>query len=747
MSKSWIRILVPLAGAAAVAAAAQAQGGTVVIGSEARWPRQTVRDGNTLTTYQPQVDEWKDFKTLSWRMAFSIKPTGGREAVGAATMEGATDVDQENHIVRIHDIKIDKISFPSADPGTAAQMEKLARQSLPQTVEVSLERLAASTPKKDEAPTVALNSTPPRIFVSQRPAILLEVSGPPAPVAIPDTKLDVVTNTNWRLFRDNQDRHYYLLAGDQWLTAADLNGPWAATAKLPKDIEKVAKEPYFSDVRAAIPPRTAAGPVPTVFYSDSEADAIVFDGSPEFRPVAGTKLSYADNTNSYVFRDAADGQYYYLTAGRWFRAPNLQGPWSFASANLPADFAHIPPDSPASQVLASVPGTGEAKDALLMAQVPTTAVVNPQTAAANAQATYDGRPKFTPIAGTSMQYATNTGQKVIETGGMYYLCKSGVWFVSSNPTGPWQTATSVPPEIYTIPPSSPVYNVTYVTQQALPDGQIQASYTAGYMGAFAMGTALGAVLVNGTGYAYPPYVGGWAAGYPAYYGYPGTYGSNAYYNPSTGRYGVSQTAYGPYGSATRSASYNPYTGTAARSASVSTPWGKGAAGEAYNPYTGAYGATKQGSNAYSSWGSSAVSKNGQSAYSQHYSNAQGTTGSVQTSKGGEAVGAKGAGGNEGFAGKTASGNMYAGHDGNVYKNTGSGWEKYGSNGWSSAKPSSQGSAARSAEPGAMQSHGASPSETQNLQREAQDRARGEQTNQRFQQHSGGFGGARGGRRR
>jgi hypothetical protein len=36
--------------------------------------------------------------------------------------------------------------------------------------------------------------------------------------------------------------------------------------------------------------------------------------------------------------------------------------------------------------------------------------------------------------------------------------------MSTKPDGPWKTADSVPKEIYTIPSSSPVYNVTYVTQ-------------------------------------------------------------------------------------------------------------------------------------------------------------------------------------------------------------------------------------------------------------------------------------------
>ena len=90
--------------------------------------------------------------------------------------------------------------------------------------------------------------------------------------------------------------------------------------------------------------------------------------------------SYATNTTSYLFLYTPTNQYYYLTAGRWFSANSLDGPWTFATPNLPADFAQIPPSSPAAAVLASVPGTEEAKDAVLLAQVPITVIVNPATA-------------------------------------------------------------------------------------------------------------------------------------------------------------------------------------------------------------------------------------------------------------------------------------------------------------------------------------------------------------------------------
>lgn len=74
----------------------------------------------------------------------------------------------------------------------------------------------------------------------------------------------------------------------------------------------------------------------------------------------------------------------------------------------------------------------------------------------------------------------------------------------------------MPQVIYTIPPSSPVYNVTYVTQTTTSSGSIQSSYTAGYLGAFVMGAAVGAIVASGTGYYYPPYIGYPIGGYPMY---------------------------------------------------------------------------------------------------------------------------------------------------------------------------------------------------------------------------------------
>jgi hypothetical protein len=47
-------------------------------------------------------------------------------------------------------------------------------------------------------------------------------------------------------------------------------------------------------------------------------------------------LLWVSNTDSDVFRFGKAGNFYYLVAGRWFSAPSLNGPWTFATSQLPA---------------------------------------------------------------------------------------------------------------------------------------------------------------------------------------------------------------------------------------------------------------------------------------------------------------------------------------------------------------------------------------------------------------------------
>jgi hypothetical protein len=235
------------------------------------------------------------------------------------------------------------------------------------------------------------------------------------------------------------------------------------------------------------------------------------------------------------------------------------------------------------------------------------------------------------------------------------------------------------PDVIVIEPANP--QVVYVPQYNpatvygtpyQPPGYSAGDVAAASIISFGVGIAVGAIIANnsccGWGYSY------WGCNW---HGGTVVYSNRSYYGNAGwhgGVYSQGVTSYGPGGVAQVGRAYNSNTGTYARGASVSTPYGSRAAGEAYNPETGAYGATRQASNAYGNAGASAVTKNGETAYTQHVTTAAGTTGSVETSNGGRATASSGVNGNY-AAGQAANGDKYAAANGNVYKNSGSGWQQ------------------------------------------------------------------------
>jgi hypothetical protein len=246
---------------------------------------------------------------------------------------------------------------------------------------------------------------------------------------------------------------------------------------------------------------------------------------------------------------------------------------------------------------------------------------------------------------------------------------------------------SANPQVVYVPMYNPavVYGTPYVTP-----GYSTAAVVGTAVVAFGVGIAVGAMMNGGCcGWGYSSWNCGWHGTTTVVYRGGSYYGNTAWrgsaygpngaahygagYNSATGTYARGGTVSNGYGSASAGQAYNPRTGTYARGATTSNAYGTTTAAQAYNPRTGASASTVQNSNAYGSSGASTVSKNGNTAYSQHQTNAYGSTGSVQTSNGGKAYGASGAY-NSAAVGQTANGNKYATANGNTYKNTGGGWQ-------------------------------------------------------------------------
>jgi len=693
--------------------------------SESRWPRTFTSGVDTFTIYPPQVDKW-DENLIDLYCAAELK--SGKESAakyGVVWFQARTEVDKVNRLVTLDQAKITKVKFPVAQD-KEAKLTALLEEKLPGAAKtISLDRLEADLDADNElVKGVDVNNDPPKVIISSKPSLQVLIDGMPQMREVPDTKLLRVINTRSIILYEADKQLYFLRVQDWWLQAKKLEEPWEYAKKLPDDMKK-AEEYIVSQNQVQNPEgeQTKQQPslkksgkkaeIPVVVVVFGPAELIETTGEPKYNLIPGTGLEYVINTSGNIFRFSAE--YYILISGRWFKGATLDGPWTFVNeTDMPPDFAKIPNDNPKATVLASVPGTPQSKEALIANSIPQTATITRSEAKITVQ--YDGEAKFVPIQGTAISYAENTSAAVIKVSDDNYYCvEAGVWFRARSPQGPWIVADAVPAQIYGIPPSSPLYYVTYAKVYGSTPEVVYVGYTPGYYGTVVSANTM--TVVYGTGWYYPPYIGStmWSS-------WPYTYGVGAgfNYNEDTGwsfgfgyGYGYYPGYYpwwGPMGY--YGCCWYPYYGWGAWGgaavANVYGVWGNTAysrTGAAWaNPYTGNYGAASRGAYHKPQPGRSTVAGRGYNT-NIYTGNTAGYRGGATYNPNTGIV----AGGGAGYVGNIYSGqgtanrggfvyntntntgiaagrnNVYAGKDGTVYRynrDNGS-WSSNSGNGWQS----------------------------------------------------------------
>ncbi len=698
------------------------------------WPRNFDAASQHIEIYQPQVEQW-DGDKLSGRAAVAIGAKDGAPTYGVAHFAARADIDKASSLVQLRDIEFTSVEVPT-NPNAADAVRTALAARLPKGgMTVPLDELQASyavAQEQAKAPSVAVKNDAPQIVFASTPTLLAMVDGEPAWRDVSGTRYQHALNSRALLLRDSGGK-LYLQAAGYWYSAAGLAGPWTVQASPPQALSAAAAKAQArvkADPMLPADGKRAAAP-PAVLVSTVPTELIVIDGTPKLAPVAGVGLLTVTNTDCAVFVDPNSNRYYVLISGRWFRAPGFDGPWQFVpGSELPADFAKIPPQDPKANVLVSVPGTPQAREAQIAATIPQTASVS--RAKATITVAFDGAPRFTPIAGTSLNYAVNAATPVLQVDGEhFYAVSNGVWFAATAPTGPWRVATEVPGVIYTIPTSSPLHYVTYVRVYSVTPDAVVVGYTPGYMGVV---VSPDGTVVYGTGYVYPAYVG------TVYYGYPPTYGYGAGFALGTAEgfafgfaagaiWGAAAPYWGPYwgggywnyvnvntanfygrwgqGTVTHASGYNAWTGTQWRGtagAGYNPATGaryQGNQGAAFNPYSGNAAAGRQGSFSNPSTGRSGAGRGAVAGneYSGNYAGARQVAGyNAQTGRAGAAeIGVAGntqtgqheaaskgvvVNRDKGNAVAWNNGDVYAGRDGNVYQHTqDGGWQKHTQGGW------------------------------------------------------------------
>ena len=523
------RALCLVALAAGPACLAPAEGARVPVGADAPgtlmidehvatdngWPRVFTEGSLRVTVYQPQVESWTNARLRSRAAVSAETPASATPLYGVVSLSARTDVDRENRLVTLNDVQVERAEFP-AHPERAAELTAAIRKHMRTgAVYVSLNRLQASlavTQAESKHPTVHVVNDVPRIVYSARAAVLVLVDGQPVLRPAGETGLQRVLNTRaLLLFEPHAGQYYFSMAG-RWFVASDLAGGWVESRDVPPPValaldrakEAASRKNEVDLLDTAGTPITEAlgrGTTPAIYVSTVPAELIQTEGEPTLAPIPRTRLLEVTNSASDIFVTTPEKLYYVLLSGRWYRSPSLErGPWQFVSAkSLPADFAQIPPSHPKGSVLASVARTPESMQAIIANEIPQTATV--ERSAAQLTIAYDGTQQWAPIEGTLLSYARNAATPVIRVdAASYYAVDGGIWFAASSPSGPWAVASSVPDALYAIPPSSPVYYVTYVRVYDSNPEVVYEGYTPGYLGSYVSDDD---VVVYGTGYVYP----------------------------------------------------------------------------------------------------------------------------------------------------------------------------------------------------------------------------------------------------
>jgi hypothetical protein len=500
------------------------------------WPKLiNTGNGTQIKVYQPEPESFRG-NILMFRSAISVLENGSNEPVfGAFWGNAKVETDRDNRTLMINSLDVTSIRIPAIEgQDTIDYIDDALESQFPKTAgALSLDEIVATLNQNQQETKLSqgISNKPPKVMFVTEPAMLVLIDGEPKLQNNKDLKLEMVVNTPFTIVK-NSDGRFYLYGSKRWYVSNAATGPYDYTnGMVPENIRNVEqliakKSQNNSTDNSKTTADTNPNVVPKIIVSTVPAELIQSGGEPNFTPIQGTNLLYMSNSDNDIFMDESSQQYFVLISGRWYQTKNLNSDnWKYIPADqLPADFANIPPGSPKDNVLASVAGTDAARDAVMDAEIPQTAKVDRNTASTTVN--YDGRPKFTDIDGTNLQYAVNTSSTVIRNGGdgRFYVVDNGVWFVSPNATGPWTVSTVRPVDVDLIPPSYPVYNAKYVNIYDVGPDYVYMGYTPGYLNSFIYGPT----VVYGTGFYYTPWYGAY------YYPRPWSWGFNFAYTPYFG---------------------------------------------------------------------------------------------------------------------------------------------------------------------------------------------------------------------
>jgi hypothetical protein len=193
---------------------------------------------------------------------------------------------------------------------------------------------------------------------------------------------------------------------------------------------------------------------PGIIVSDSPAVLVSIDGPPALRSIPNTSFQRIINTRALILADEGARTFFLHVYDGWISAESLAGPWRRPAA-LPEGLAAAARQIAATGIVDMLEAANDGPKPSLETGVP--AIYVSETPAE--LMVFVGPPAFTPVAGTSLEWASNTTANVFldpaSTG--YFALLAGRWFRAAAIVGPWVfvPSTDLPADFKKIPVNSP----------------------------------------------------------------------------------------------------------------------------------------------------------------------------------------------------------------------------------------------------------------------------------------------------
>jgi len=484
MSPSSIKIILALA----VLGMSTANECRAQVQSQTDWPKSILTSGGTvINLYQPQVLSYSG-TILKSRSVISVQDDGeGDPVFGVAWTTAKVTHDESGNELLIQSVSVDQLRIPDdtnrADNNYISAVMEVYFPSLVKSLPESEVRSSIITGREEEAISGDTSIAGPKVYFATGPTALVLIDGQPRLEMNERWGLNVVANSR-NVIVQGKNGKYYLYVGLCWYSAPSSTGPYTARRVfLTKELRKIQQDLLKAARKADVPLDAADATARRIIVSTVPAVLIRTDGKPEVEEVAGTSIYQVKNAEDFLYYDKKSDAYYAKAGGSWYSVPSLKGgkdneEWRpVAKVDLPVE------------ILLAMDGAANAGDEYV-----------PQTSRVDRGVTttvdYDGPPRFKPIIGTNLEYATNTCSIVFRYIGQYYALDNGVWFIAGSPLGIWRVSDSRPSGLELITMLYRVYRAKFVyIYQTAPD-YVYEGYLPGYDDVPADGCALAASYDN-----------------------------------------------------------------------------------------------------------------------------------------------------------------------------------------------------------------------------------------------------------